>query len=300
MLALFPERLLLILDDAGDDSTTSSIVTSQAVPEPSQEVETITQVMDQHIHDECEFIEVPFHIIFMRVYAFCTGAKFIPLFISYTYSRYDDNKVVWKRNVTQEDALAFSLDHHDDDDTMEIVQVTIIDNPTDDAVVHPMNPCHYDNLIFCGFEFGKSSLLVSVVISHHLPYVRWCCNGTCSGCRETSSGLYSKDGRYLCLMPVCIYPIFCLLGANFEIMKHCQNSSDGKAVCLMCVALNGYHNEESKYTWKRDVANSWIILDDEIHPIIYTTLGGKYNCQVRVGNQEILGAFDVKSKFSQL
>ena len=74
-------------------------------------------------------------------------------------------------------------------------------------------------------------------------------------------------------------------------MKHCQNSSD---VCLMCVALNGYHNEESKYTWKRDVANSWIFLDDEIRPI---TLGGKYNCQVRVGNQEILGAFDVKSKF---
>ena len=93
MLALFPERLLLVLDYAGDDSTTSSIVTSQAVPEPSQEVETITQVMDQHIHDECEFIEVPFRMIFMRVYAFCTGAKFIPLFISYTYSRYDDNKV---------------------------------------------------------------------------------------------------------------------------------------------------------------------------------------------------------------
>ena len=119
MLALFPERLLLVLDDAGDDSTTSSIVTSQAVPEPSQEVETITQVMDQHIHDECEFIEVPFRIIFMRVYAFCTGAKFIPLFISYT------NKVVSKRNITQEDALAFSLDHHDDDDTMQVVQATI-------------------------------------------------------------------------------------------------------------------------------------------------------------------------------
>ena len=117
-----------------------------------------------------------------------------------------------KRNITQEDALAFSLDHHDDDDTMEVVQATIIDDPTDDAVVHP---CHYDNFIFCGFEFGKSSLLVSVVIPHHLLYVRWCCNGTCSGCRETSSGLYSEDGRYLCLIRVCIYPIFLFIRCTF-------------------------------------------------------------------------------------
>ena len=58
-------------------------------------------------------------MIFMRFYAFCTVAQLIPLFISYT------NKVVSKRNITQEDALAFSLDHHDDDNTMQVVQATI-------------------------------------------------------------------------------------------------------------------------------------------------------------------------------
>ena len=63
--------------------------------------------------------------------------------------------MVWKHHITQEDALAFNSD----DDTMEVVQDTIIDNPGDDVIVHPMNPCHYDGLIFAAFVIGKDCLI---------------------------------------------------------------------------------------------------------------------------------------------
>ena len=91
--------------------------------------------------------------------------------------------------------------------------------------------------------------------------------------------------------------LFLIIGAWFEVMKECQNSSDGRAVCMMCVALNGYHNEETVYTWRRNVG-SWLVLDDETHPLLFTTLEGKYTCQVQVANQEILGTFHVKSIYS--
>ena len=44
-----------------------------------------------------------------------------------------------------------------------------------------------------------------------------------------------------------------LIGGSFEIMMQCQNSSVGRAVCMMCVALHGFHNKDSKYTWRRNV-----------------------------------------------
>ena len=108
-----------------------------------------------------------------------------------------------------------------------------------------------------------------------------------------SEGIY----QYLVVGMQCFVQYY-VIGATFEVMKHCQNSSDGRAVCMMCVALNGYHNEESTYTWRRNVSNCWILLHDEIHPIIYTTLEGKYTCQVQVSGQETVGAFEVQSKYN--
>ena len=82
-------------------------------------------------------------------------------------------------------------------------------------------------------------------------------------------------------------------GASFEILKSCQNSSDGRAVCMMCVALNGYHNSECKYTWS---TTSSILLQDEIYPVLYTDTEGKYTCKVQSYGQEVVGTFLVLSK----
>ena len=71
------------------------------------------------------------------------------------HSRYDEGKVVWKGNLTQEDALAFSLDNQDETerDIMEGVQSELMENPTED-IIRPTNPCHF-GLIFSGFQIGK-------------------------------------------------------------------------------------------------------------------------------------------------
>ena len=55
--------------------------------------------------------------------------------------------------------------------------------------------------------------------------------------------------------------------ARLDVLKGCQNSSDGRAVCMMCVALNGYHKNECKYGWS--TTNDSIFLHDEIYPVLY-------------------------------
>ena len=65
------------------------------------------------------------------------GVKVKPLYISCTYSSYEEEKVVWRSNITQEDALGFCLDRHDG--IMEIVQAVVIDNPQNKMIVYPMN-----------------------------------------------------------------------------------------------------------------------------------------------------------------
>ena len=54
------------------------------------------------------------------------GAKFKPLFISFTYSRYDEEKVVWKADLTP---IGFCMERHDDE-IMDVVQTAIIDDHT--------------------------------------------------------------------------------------------------------------------------------------------------------------------------
>ena len=39
---------------------------------------------------------------------------------------------------------------------------------------------------------------------------------------------------------------------------------------MMYVALHGFHNKDSKYTWRRNVANASIVLDDEKESDLYT------------------------------
>ena len=61
---------------------------------------------------------------------------------------------------------------------------------------------------------------------------------------------------------------FLFLGKPFEIMKSCQSSADGRAACLMCVALHGYHNSSCSYLWKMSsqTLSSLSDLPEEIHP----------------------------------
>ena len=61
-----------------------------------------------------------------------------------TYSRYDEDKVVWKANLTQEDALGFNLDSFDpsERELMDDVQTEIMDKP-DENIVRIENPCHF-------------------------------------------------------------------------------------------------------------------------------------------------------------
>ena len=82
------------------------------------------------------------------------GAKFKPLFISFTYSRYDEEKVVWRADLTQEDAIGFCMERHDDE-IMDVIQTAIIDDPHNEMVVHLTNPRHH-GFIFSAFQIGES------------------------------------------------------------------------------------------------------------------------------------------------
>ena len=74
-----------------------------------------------------------------------------------TYSRYDEDKVVWKANLTQEDALGFNLDSFDpsERELMDDVQTEIMDKP-DENIVRIENPCHF-GFVFCGYRKGNYS-----------------------------------------------------------------------------------------------------------------------------------------------
>ena len=93
------------------------------------------------------------------------GAKFKPLFISFTYSRYDEEKVVWRADLTQEDAIGFCMERHDDE-IMDVVQTAIIDDPHNEMVVHLTNPCHH-GFIFSAFQIGESLYKLHRIIYVH-------------------------------------------------------------------------------------------------------------------------------------
>ena len=80
------------------------------------------------------------------------GGTIRPLFLSVVYSRYDEDKVIWKGLLRQEDALGFNLDYHDPDDSslMENVQSQLMNKPGEE-VISEENPCHH-GMIFCGYE----------------------------------------------------------------------------------------------------------------------------------------------------
>ena len=79
-----------------------------------------------------------------------------PLFLSVTYSRYDENKVVWSGPFHQGEALGFHLDLNDPDNlaVMDDVQSEMSVGQGGDEIVYSDNPCHY-NMIFCGFAKSK-------------------------------------------------------------------------------------------------------------------------------------------------
>ena len=54
------------------------------------------------------------------------------------YSRYDEDKVIWKGPLRQEDALGFNLDYHDPDDSslMENVQSQLMNKPGEEVIIH--------------------------------------------------------------------------------------------------------------------------------------------------------------------
>ena len=89
-----------------------------------------------------------------------TDSDIQPLFISTTFSEYDAEKVIWKSNLTQEDALGFNLNSVDDSERslMDEVQEQLVDKPND-VLIRRENPCHY-GMIFCGFKRGKYMWLI--------------------------------------------------------------------------------------------------------------------------------------------
>ena len=62
----------------------------------------------------------------------------------------------------------------------------------------------------------------------------------------------------------------------------------------------GFHNKDSKYTWRRNVANASIVLDDEIFPLMYTSMVGRYTCKVEIDGHEAVGTFDVKGMLKHM
>ena len=77
-----------------------------------------------------------------------------PLFISMVCSRYDEKHVVWKDNLTQEDALGFNLNTLDpsEHDIMEEVQTQMMNQP-EETIIRLENPCHF-GMVFGGFIKG--------------------------------------------------------------------------------------------------------------------------------------------------
>ena len=81
------------------------------------------------------------------------------MFISTKHSCYDGDKVIYKFDLTQEDALAYNMNSLDSSelDIMEDVQAQMMDRP-EEFIVWLENPCHY-GMVFCGFKEGKFNLL---------------------------------------------------------------------------------------------------------------------------------------------
>ena len=64
-----------------------------------------------------------------------------------TYSHIDEDKVVWKANLPQEDALGFNLDSFDpnEQELMDDTQTKIMDKPDEKHSLH-RKPCHFGYL----------------------------------------------------------------------------------------------------------------------------------------------------------
>ena len=86
----------------------------------------------------------------------CYAGQYVqPLFITMNFSRYDPDKVVWKADLTQEDALGFNLNSCDQSecDIMDEVQRELMENP-DGSIVRRENPCHY-GVVLGGYMNGN-------------------------------------------------------------------------------------------------------------------------------------------------
>ena len=66
-------------------------------------------------------------------------------------------------------------------------------------------------------------------------------------------------------------------------------------MCLLCVALNGFHDANCSYQWKREDA-----LQGEVYPVIYCNKAGTYSCTVIARNSQHVGIFLVTCKYGLL
>ena len=83
--------------------------------------------------------------------------------------------------------------------------------------------------------------------------------------------------------------------AKFGMLSSYQISSDGRAVGLMCVALNGFHSDECKYSWSIGVGG--IPIPNESYPVLYTGVVGKYVCTLCVEHYKDVRVFNITSEF---
>ena len=155
-----PAQQQVISDHSADADAGSSSVQKADLVERSQEL------MDIEVMFQCVKKAV-IHFIFWSI-----GDTIRPLFLSVVYSRYDEDKVVWKGPLRQEDALGFNLDYHDPDNhwLMENVQSQLMNKPGEE-VISEENPCHY-GMIFCGYEKSEFVQICSTEVLYRKPYIQ--------------------------------------------------------------------------------------------------------------------------------
>ena len=67
----------------------------------------------------------------------------------------------------------------------------------------------------------------------------------------------------------------CFQGSQFSIWTGVDYSQPDHIALLVCIALGGYHPLVS-YQWTRNGEK----LEEEVHPLLYTTTRGDYTCKI--------------------
>ena len=68
-------------------------------------------------------------------------------------------------------------------------------------------------------------------------------------------------------------------------------------VTLICVTMNGHHNESTSYQWVWEKESEELQLHQEKFPVIYVVQEGRYRCKVQTDTHSETLIFSVTSEF---